>query len=87
MKPIANSGLGLELTSRLLADASKHVLLGSRSAEKGQAAVKDLQSRKLPGTVELLQINVDDEQSIAAAAKSVESKYGRYAHHLPFPAS
>ena len=40
--------------------------------------MKDLQSRKQPGTVELLQVDVDSEESIIAAAKTVESKHGRY---------
>lgn len=74
-----NGGIGFELASQLLADSSKHVLLGSRSAEKGEAAVKDLQSRNQPGTVELLQVDVANEESIIAAAKEVESKHGRYA--------
>src|SRR5271170_7156885 len=74
-----NGGIGFELASQLLADSSNHVLLGSRSAEKGEAAVKDLQSRKHPGTVELLQVDIASDESIAVAAKIVESKHGRYA--------
>src|SRR5277367_3810024 len=74
-----NGGIGFELASQLLSDSSKHILLGSRSAEKGEAAVKDLQSRKQPGTVELLQVDVASDESITAAAKWVESKHGRYA--------
>jgi len=72
-----NGGIGFELALQLLSDASTHVLLGSRSAEKGEAAVKDLQSRKQPGTVELLQVDVASDESITAAAKRVESKHGR----------
>lgn len=72
----------MELAKQLLSDASKHILLGSRSIEKGEAAVKDLQSLNLPGAVELLQIDVADEDSINAAAKRVESKHGRYASPL-----
>ena len=79
----ANGGVGFELAAQLLADASKHVLLGSRSVEKGEAAVKDLQSRRQPGSVELLHIDVDSEESIAAAAKSVESKHGRLVAFRP----
>ena len=74
----ANSGLGLELVSQLLADQHKHVLLGSRSVEKGQAALKEVQSSNKPGSVELLEIDVTSESSIAAAVKTVESKHGRY---------
>ncbi|PSN74248.1 NAD(P)-binding protein [Corynespora cassiicola Philippines] len=73
----ANGGIGFELASQLLQDPSKHVLLGARSPEKGNAAVSELQSRKLPGTVEFLKIDVSDEASIKEAAKEVEAKYGR----------
>jgi NAD(P)-dependent dehydrogenase (short-subunit alcohol dehydrogenase family) len=72
-----NSGIGFEVATQLLADASNHVLLGARSADKGAAAVKKLQSLNLPGTVELVQIDVANEDSVAAAAKTVESTYGR----------
>ena len=73
-----NGGIGFELASQLITDSSKHVLLGSRSVEKGEAAVKELQSRNQPGTVELLHVDVTSDESITAAAKSVESKHGRY---------
>ena len=73
-----NGGIGFELAAQLLQDSSKHVLLGSRSAVKGEAAVKDLQSRKQPGTVELLLVDVAMAETITAAAESVESKHGRY---------
>ncbi|KAH7071532.1 hypothetical protein BKA63DRAFT_555449 [Paraphoma chrysanthemicola] len=73
----ANSGIGFELAAQLLKDGGKHVLLGSRSVDKGDKAVKDLQSRGLPGSVELLQVDVSDESSIAAAAKVVEENHDR----------
>ncbi|KAJ4292721.1 hypothetical protein N0V90_009384 [Kalmusia sp. IMI 367209] len=73
----ANGGIGFELAAQLLSDASKHILVGSRSIEKGEAAVKDLQSRNLPGIVDLVQIDVSDEDSILAAANQVEATYGR----------
>ncbi|KAI0522146.1 NAD(P)-binding protein [Xylaria bambusicola] len=73
----ANSGIGFEVVNQLLADGSFHVLLGARSAEKGQAAVAELKSRNLPGTVELLKLDVADENSVIAAAKLVEAEYGR----------
>ncbi|KAI9655881.1 MAG: hypothetical protein M1831_004726 [Alyxoria varia] len=73
----ANGGIGFELASQLLRDSTKHVLLGSRSLEKGEAAVKDLQGRNQPGSVELLQIDMDSDESIEGAAKAVERKHGR----------
>lgn len=55
-----------------------HVLLGSRSVEKGEAAVEELKSRNLPGKVELVQVDVADEKSIVAAAQHVQDRHGRY---------
>jgi NAD(P)-dependent dehydrogenase (short-subunit alcohol dehydrogenase family) len=73
-----NGGIGYELVLQLIATAGNHVLLGSRSVEKGTAAVQELESKKLPGTVELLILDVADEKSIENAAKQVEEQYGRY---------
>ncbi|KAJ3577077.1 hypothetical protein NPX13_g3493 [Xylaria arbuscula] len=73
----ANSGVGFEVANQLLADGSFHVLLGARSVERGQAAVEELKSRNLPGTVELLHLDVSAEESVVAAAKVVEEKHGR----------
>jgi NAD(P)-dependent dehydrogenase (short-subunit alcohol dehydrogenase family) len=67
----------LETARQLLADASTHVLLGSRSIEKGQKAIELLQSEHISGTVELVQVDVSDEGSVSAAAKAVENKHGR----------
>ena len=77
----ANSGIGFGLAGLLMEDSSKHAILCSRSISKGEAALKDLQARSLPGSVELLQLDVTDEDSIAAAAKKVEETHGRYVHH------
>jgi len=60
-----------------MAKGSYHVLLGSRTHDKGTAAVKELQSRNLPGSVELLPIDVTDDASIARAAATVERQHGK----------
>ncbi|KAI4651430.1 uncharacterized protein J4E78_008122 [Alternaria triticimaculans] len=73
----ANGGIGFSLATQLLENAKYLVLLGSRSAEKGEAAVKQLQGKGLPGKVELVQIDVSDETSIQKAKDVVEEKYGR----------
>lgn len=73
-----NAGIGFELASQLLADKSKHVIIGSRSTEKGGAAVQDLQSRNQPGTVEMVQLDVNDPKSIEAAAQKVGDVHARY---------
>ena len=45
--------------------------------EKGEAAVKDLESRKLPGTIELVTIDTTKDDTINAAAENVEKKHGK----------
>lgn len=74
----ANGGIGFELARQLLADPKKHVLLGSRSIEKGENALKELQSQQPKGAVEVIQVDVASEDSVAAAAKEVENRHGRY---------
>ncbi|KAI5356606.1 putative short-chain dehydrogenase/reductase SDR, NAD(P)-binding domain superfamily [Septoria linicola] len=73
----ANGGIGFEAARQLIASANKHVLLGSRSVEKGEKAVAELQSLGLPGPVELVQLDVSSYASIAAAARLVADKHGR----------
>lgn len=73
----ANAGIGFELASQLLADKMKHVIMGSRSIEKGEKALKDLRSRNLPGSIEMVQLDIDRRESIEAAAKKVEGTHGR----------
>lgn len=75
---VANGGIGFELARQLLVDSKKHVLLGSRSIEKGENALKELQSQQPKGTVEVIQVDVASEDSVAAAAKEVENRHGRY---------
>jgi NAD(P)-dependent dehydrogenase (short-subunit alcohol dehydrogenase family) len=60
-----------------MAKGSYHVLMGSRSVEKGNAAVKELQSRNLPGSVELVPIDVTDDNTIERAAATVERDHGK----------
>lgn len=74
----ANGGIGFELARQLLSktEPTWHVLLGSRSIEKGQAALDRLRSYTLPGTVELVQIDVTDDSTIVRAAKDTQAMHG-----------
>jgi len=51
------------------------VLVGSRDLERGKEAVSKLQADGL-SNVEVLQIDLDDEPSIVAAAASVSKNFG-----------
>ncbi|KAH8883552.1 NAD(P)-binding protein [Thozetella sp. PMI_491] len=75
----ANQGVGFEAAKNLLLrSADYHILLGSRDLARGEAAAKTLAA--LPerkGTVEALQIDVNDDASVDAAAEKVSKTYGR----------
>ena len=74
---IGNAGIGYCLAALLLADRAKHVIITSRSIEKGKAAMADLLAMGQPGTVDMIQLEVTSPTSIGAAARIVEEKYGR----------
>jgi NAD(P)-dependent dehydrogenase (short-subunit alcohol dehydrogenase family) len=64
----ANTGLGFETARRLVAEGHT-VYVGSRDAERGRRAAEQLGARAV-------QLDVTDEQSVAAAAKSIEADGG-----------
>ncbi|MDT3440278.1 MULTISPECIES: SDR family NAD(P)-dependent oxidoreductase [unclassified Pseudofrankia] len=64
----ANKGLGFEAARRLIA-AGHIVYLGSRDAERGRRAADELGALLLP-------LDVTDDASVAAAAKTVEEGGG-----------
>jgi len=70
----ANKGIGLA-TVRSLAEQGATVLLGSRSAERGVAAARELSASGL--AVHPLQLDVTNDDSVARAAEVIRSAYGR----------
>ena len=74
---LANGGIGLELAAQLMAKGSYHVLGGSRSQDKGNAAIKDLRSRNLVGSAEFVQLDVTNDDSIDRAVADVEKNHGK----------
>jgi NAD(P)-dependent dehydrogenase (short-subunit alcohol dehydrogenase family) len=64
----ANKGLGYETARRLIA-AGQTVYMGSRDAERGREAAAQLGAR-------LVQLDVTDDASVAAAAKAIEADGG-----------
>lgn len=70
----ANQGIGFEV-SRALVLRGYHVLLGSRCANRGIAAAERLQQEGL--SVEVVQLDVTDDNSIKRAVEHVQSTYGR----------
>lgn len=67
----ANQGVGLQLAKELVANGVT-VLLGSRNAEKGEAAAKSIGAGAIA-----IQIDVTAAASIAAAAERIRTEFGR----------
>jgi len=70
----ANKGIGLEI-ARQIAEAGVAVIIGSRDARLGDAAVADLAAQGLDATA--IKLDVTDEASIASAAATIEVRHGR----------
>jgi NAD(P)-dependent dehydrogenase (short-subunit alcohol dehydrogenase family) len=70
----ANKGIGFHI-ARALGAKGYTVLVGARSPERGEAAAATLREEGLDAR--FLQLDVTDEASVAAAAKRVESEFGR----------
>ena len=74
----ANKGIGLQICKKIVQTVpDAHILLGSRSAARGEKAVAEViaSDASAAGRVELLELDVTDAASIAAAAKDVASRY------------
>lgn len=77
----ASSGIGLEFVIALAKESPDfNILLGSRSAEKGQTILNELHSShgsSLNSKISVIQLDVTDKQSILAAKQTLETEYGR----------
>jgi NAD(P)-dependent dehydrogenase (short-subunit alcohol dehydrogenase family) len=75
-----NSGIGYETVKALLQSKKPyHVLLGSRSLEKAQAALEDLQKEcpQTSNTVQVVQVDLTNDESIEKAFEQVKHNPGR----------
>lgn len=70
----ANKGIGFEV-ARGLGRAGHTVLLGSRDAANGERAAETLRGEGLDARA--ITIDLNDEATIAAAAKRIEDEFGR----------
>ncbi len=68
----ANKGIGLEVV-RQLAQNGFFVYMGSRNLESGSAAVEKLNAEGL-GTIEAIQLDVTDQESVKAARAFIGQK-------------
>ena len=75
----ANTGIGFEAVKALLASSKVyHIIVGSRSPDKGEAAIQQLQGEfpESGSTLELLVVDIASDDSIKEALKAVSFKHG-----------
>ncbi|CEL05179.1 hypothetical protein ASPCAL06298 [Aspergillus calidoustus] len=70
----ANQGIGFATAQNLASTGRYHLLIGARSQEKAEGAVKQLSP--LSSALTPLVIDVTSDASIAAAAKTVSDRFG-----------
>ncbi|KAK5156206.1 hypothetical protein LTS14_005093 [Recurvomyces mirabilis] len=77
----ANQGLGYYAAQQMASSGKYHVLVGSRDIDKANKAIEQMMSddsyKVDKADLEPLQIDVNEDESIKAAAKSVEDKHGK----------
>ncbi len=74
----ANKGIGFATVREILAGGEdRFVVLGSRSIERGEAALQRLleNNPEFEGRVEMLQIDVADDESVKQAAQKVADRF------------
>ena len=72
----ANRGIGRAI-AEALSELGMTVLVGVRRLDEGQAVAGELSSRAGPGRAEALALDIGDDASVAAAAESIRSRFGR----------
>jgi NAD(P)-dependent dehydrogenase (short-subunit alcohol dehydrogenase family) len=70
----ANKGIGLEI-ARQLAKNGYTALIGARDEQRGQTAAQQLEAQGLDAR--FIRIDVTDQESIDAAAQTIEGQFGR----------
>jgi len=71
-----NAGIGLALCKQLVCDHDAYVYMCSRSMERGQEGLKSITDANpgVAGSIELVQMDVADNASVAAAAAALKAK-------------
>ncbi|KAK7424466.1 hypothetical protein QQX98_000431 [Neonectria punicea] len=76
----ANTGIGFEAVKAIFrSELAYHVLMGSRTPAKADAAIAQLKKEtpETKSTIEALQVDITDDQSIEKAVEVVQSKFGK----------
>jgi NAD(P)-dependent dehydrogenase (short-subunit alcohol dehydrogenase family) len=74
----ANTGIGYETVKALVASTTAYLIfVGSRSIEKGEAAIKTLQQEfpDTPSSLQVVQVDVESDESINNAFQTVSASH------------
>ncbi|KAH7389995.1 hypothetical protein BKA66DRAFT_489494 [Pyrenochaeta sp. MPI-SDFR-AT-0127] len=72
------NGIGLDTVIYIASASAKyHVIIGARNLVKGEAVLKEVQSKNLEGTVSVIHLDANDDDCITSAAKSIQQEFGR----------
>ncbi|KAF3038227.1 hypothetical protein E8E11_001719 [Didymella keratinophila] len=76
--PCGNIGIGFDTVAALTASsADYHVIIGSRSLDKGNAALSKIKSLNNPGNTPLIQLDVTSDSFISSTFTSISHSFGR----------
>ncbi|KAL5583810.1 hypothetical protein FOVSG1_015161 [Fusarium oxysporum f. sp. vasinfectum] len=74
----ANTGLGFQIVKAICSsDKGYEVLVGGRSIQKAEQAVKNLEEEFPSSYLHAIQVDIEDDTSIASAFEYVKAKYGK----------
>ncbi|KAF9783595.1 hypothetical protein IL306_009034, partial [Fusarium sp. DS 682] len=74
----ANTGLGFQIVKAICSsDAGYEVLVGGRSSQKAEEAIKSLKEEFPSSHLHAIQVDIEDDASIASAFEHVKAKYGK----------
>ncbi|KAG5801742.1 hypothetical protein H9Q74_013679 [Fusarium xylarioides] len=74
----ANTGLGFQIAKVICgSDKEYEVLVGGRSLQKAKQAVKNLNEEFPSSHLHALQLDIEDDISIASAFEYIKAKYGK----------
>lgn len=74
----ANTGLGFQTVKALYQSSKAYaILLGARNLDKAKAAIQEIEKEypRTASTVDAVQIDIEDDNSIANAFKTIAEKY------------
>jgi NAD(P)-dependent dehydrogenase (short-subunit alcohol dehydrogenase family) len=76
----ANTGIGYETVKALVQSekSTYHILIGTRTLAKAYSAIENMKDLLAPSccTVEAIQIDVGNNESVKAAVKQVQERFG-----------